>query len=70
PFLREGRDAFSKFILDVDPFIRAGDEILVVNESDELIATGKAVICAKEMQSFNIGIAVKTRRGIGIDGAS
>lgn len=64
PFLRDGRDAFSKFVSEADPSIRAGDEVLVVNESDELLATGKAVQCANEMLSFSSGVAVKTRRGI------
>lgn len=64
PFLRDGRDAFSKFVSGVDPSIRAGDEVIVVNESDELLATGKAVQCAEEMLSFSSGVAVKARRGI------
>ncbi|MFQ5977465.1 MAG: tRNA guanosine(15) transglycosylase TgtA [Candidatus Heimdallarchaeota archaeon] len=63
-FLRKGRDAFSKFVKDADPAVRAGDEILVVNKSDELLAAGKAMLSAKEMESFNAGIAVKTRRGL------
>ncbi|MCR8454883.1 MAG: tRNA guanosine(15) transglycosylase TgtA [Candidatus Korarchaeota archaeon] len=66
PFVRDGKSIFSKFVVDVDPQIRASDEVLVLNENRDLIALGRAVIGAKEMLEFKRGIAAKNRRGIQI----
>jgi len=63
PFAREGRSVFAKFIIDCDNNIRAGDEVLIVNAHDELLATGRALLCAEEMMDLNHGQAVKTRKG-------
>ena len=62
-FAREGKSVFSKFIVDCDKDIRANDEVLIVNEDDELLAFGKALIGAKEMEDFSVGQAIKTRKG-------
>ena len=35
-----------------------------VSEDDELLAYGKALLCAHEMGDFNTGQAVKTRKGM------
>lgn len=64
PFVRDGKSIFSKFIIEADPRIRASDEILVLNESKDLIALGRAVIGAKEMLEFKRGVAAKNRYGI------
>ncbi|MCR8487109.1 MAG: hypothetical protein NDP22_01685, partial [Crenarchaeota archaeon] len=66
PFVRDGKSIFSKFVVDVDPQIRASDEVLVLNENRDLIALGRAVIGAKEMLEFKRGIAAKNRCGIQI----
>ncbi len=63
-FIACGRNVFAKHVVDVDPSIRANDEVLVVNEDDRLLATGKAVLCAKEMLEFDRGVAVSVRKGI------
>ncbi|AEH24298.1 tRNA guanosine(15) transglycosylase TgtA [Pyrococcus yayanosii] len=64
PFVREGRDVFAKFVLFADPNIRPYDEVLVVNERDELLATGQALLNGREMVVFTTGRAVRVRRGI------
>lgn len=64
PFILDKKSLFSKHVLEVDPDIRVGDEILIVNKQDKLIATGTAIMSAKEMKSFEQGIAVKTRRAV------
>ncbi|OYT31543.1 MAG: pseudouridine synthase, partial [Thermofilum sp. ex4484_79] len=51
-------------VVNVDPEIRAGEEVLVVDEEDRLLAIGRAVLAAQEMLSFKRGIAVKVRRGV------
>lgn len=62
-FARDGKSVFSKFIVDCDENIRSNDEVLIVNEEDELLAFGKALIGAKEMKDFSVGQAIKTRKG-------
>ena len=63
-FVRKGETAFCKHALDVDPAIRAYDEVIVVDENDSLLATGKAMLASEEMKIFNHGVAVKIRHGV------
>lgn len=66
PYVREGRNAFAKFVADVDPAIRRGDEVLVVRESDageELLGVGRAELHAAGARDFDTGMAVKVREG-------
>lgn len=63
-FIAEGKSVFAKHVVAVDEKIRANDEILVVNEKDELLATGKALLSAFEMLKLKRGVAVKVRQGI------
>ena len=62
PFVAKGKNAFAKHVVAVDPEIRAGEEVLVVDESDNLLATGKTVLCAIEMLAFKKGMAVEIRQ--------
>ena len=64
PFVAKGKTAFSRHVVAVDPDIRAGEDVLVVDENDRLLATGKAVLAPLEMLSFKKGIAVDVRNGI------
>lgn len=64
PFVAKGRSAFSRHVVAADLDIRAGQEILVVDEKDNLLATGKAILCACEMLAFKKGMAVDIRSGI------
>lgn len=63
PFAREGKNIFAKFVIECDKNIRANDEVLIVNEDDELLATGKSLLCSEEIMDFSYGQAIKTRRG-------
>ncbi|OYT62911.1 MAG: pseudouridine synthase [Thermofilum sp. ex4484_15] len=62
--IAKGRSVFAKHVVNVDPEIRAGEEVIVVNEEDRLLAVGKALLSAKEMMAFKRGVAVKVRKGI------
>nr|WP_231833693.1 tRNA guanosine(15) transglycosylase TgtA [Pyrococcus horikoshii] len=64
PFARKGKDVFAKFVIFADPGIRPYDEVLVVNENDELLATGQALLSGREMIVFQYGRAVKVRKGV------
>ncbi|MFD1641119.1 PUA domain-containing protein [Halohasta litorea] len=64
PFVREGKNVFAKFVSEVDPEIRPGDEVLVVHERGELLAVGRAELSADGMADFDSGMAVKVREGV------
>ena len=63
PFVRDGKNAFAKFVIDVDPVVRPGDEVLVVNGDDELLGVGRAELSARAMADFESGMAVLVREG-------
>lgn len=65
PFAREGRSQFAKFVLEADPELRPGDEVLVVDGADELLAVGRTLMNRREMLSFERGMAVKVRESAG-----
>jgi 7-cyano-7-deazaguanine tRNA-ribosyltransferase len=60
-FVREGKSVFAKFVADSDPEIRPYQEVIVVDEEDEFLGTGRALLNSKEMRSFKKGVAVKIR---------
>ncbi len=60
-FAKAGKSVFARFVVDCDPEIRAMQEVVVVDESDELLATGTALLSAEEMLELERGIAVKPR---------
>ncbi|NTW92675.1 MAG: hypothetical protein HGA40_04455, partial [Methanoregulaceae archaeon] len=62
-FIGQGKNVFARHVVTADPAIRAGDEVVIVNPSDELLATGEAVLSGREMLVFNYGAAVKVRQG-------
>jgi uncharacterized protein with predicted RNA binding PUA domain len=62
-FIMQGKNTFAKHVIATDPAIRAGDEVMVVNSKDDLLATGSAVLSGGEMLLFNYGVAVKVRQG-------
>lgn len=64
PFNREGKNVFCKFVIDCDPDIRPMEEVMVVDESDDLVAVGRAVLTRDEMLSFDQGMAVKIRERV------
>ncbi|MBO6122379.1 MAG: tRNA guanosine(15) transglycosylase TgtA [Methanobrevibacter sp.] len=64
PFALDGKSVFCKFVVDCDENIRAKDEVLIVNEEDKLLAYGKALLGACEIEQFETGQAIKTRKGM------
>jgi 7-cyano-7-deazaguanine tRNA-ribosyltransferase len=65
PFALDGKSVFCKFVVECDDNIRANDEVLIVNEEDRLLAYGKALLGACEIEQFESGQAIKTRKGMG-----
>ena len=64
PFALDGKSVFCKFVVECDENIRAKDEVLIVNEEDKLLAYGKAMLGACEIEQFETGQAIKTRKGM------
>jgi 7-cyano-7-deazaguanine tRNA-ribosyltransferase len=64
PFNRAGKSVFSQFVVACDAALRPGDECLVVDGADTLVAVGQALLNAEEMADFQKGMAVKVREGI------
>jgi uncharacterized protein with predicted RNA binding PUA domain len=63
-FVAEGKNVFAKHVVDADNRIRAEDEVIVVDEDDKLLATGKTVLGYIEMMDFRRGVAVNVRVGV------
>lgn len=60
-FAAKGNNVFAKFVVDCDPDIRPGDDVMVVNTKDELAAVGRALMNREEMMAFKRGIAVRVK---------
>ncbi len=65
PFVAQGRSVFAKHIVAADPEIRPAEEVLVVDQRDGLLASGKALLAGEEMLAFKVGKAIEVRRGFG-----
>jgi predicted RNA-binding protein (TIGR00451 family) len=63
--VRKGKNVFAKHVIHADNRIRAGDEVLVTNQDDTLLAIGKATLSGSEILAFKRGVAVKVRQGVG-----
>lgn len=61
-FIREGRSLFSKHVLQADPKILPGEEVIIENDRGEVLAVGRAVISGCEMGRFKRGLAVRVRK--------
>lgn len=63
PYVREGRNAFAKFVREVDSRVRPGDEVLVEGLEGDLLAVGRASLSGDGMSDFETGMAVAVRHG-------
>lgn len=64
-FIKDGKSVFSKHVVKMDPNLRPGNEVIVVNEYDEMLAVGKLNIPSILYPSKDLGVAVSVRKGIG-----
>ena len=62
--IRRGGNVFAKHIIRADPSIVPGEEVMVVDQEDSLLAVGRAVLNGEEMSLFKRGVAVKVRKGV------
>ena len=63
PFVSKGRSAFAKHVTEIDPEIRPSEEVIIVNQKNEVLAVGRALLSGPEMLALNKGIAVQVRHG-------
>lgn len=61
PFVKEGKSVFAKFVEEIDPELRARDEVLIVDGNDSLLRVGTLVLSPREAKDFSRGIAVRVR---------
>ena len=64
-FNLKGKSVFARFVLEADPDIRPGDEVVVVDPEGKTVAVGSALLTAEEMKAFEVGMAVKVSQGLG-----
>jgi predicted RNA-binding protein (TIGR00451 family) len=62
-FVVDGSDVFAVHVVEADDAIHAKDEVVVVDESNRVLAVGRALLSGEEMKAFKRGVAVKVRRG-------
>ena len=63
PFIAKGKTLFAKHVSDADEEIRPQEEVIVINEENEVLAVGKAMLSGREMKAFKRGVAVRVRKG-------
>ncbi len=60
-----GGSLFAVGVTDADPMIRPGDEVIVVNRADEVVAVGRSEMSGSEMCQLRHGRAVSLRHKVG-----
>jgi 7-cyano-7-deazaguanine tRNA-ribosyltransferase len=63
-FVAGGKSALAKFVKRADPNLRAGEEVFVVDETQRLLGTGKALLTGNEMMQLKRGVAVAMRHSL------
>ncbi|MHA1613451.1 MAG: tRNA guanosine(15) transglycosylase TgtA [Candidatus Thorarchaeota archaeon] len=60
-FVAKGKSALAKFVKNASSKLKAGEEVLVIDNEHELLGTGRALISGSEMLIFDRGVAVVIR---------
>ena len=60
-FVQESKNLMAPGVVDADPDIKFGDEIIIVTPDRKVIATGMAKMTGPEMVESTKGVAVRTR---------
>jgi conserved protein with predicted RNA binding PUA domain len=64
-FVADGGDVFAAHVVKADDEIHAKDEVIVLDENQQVLAVGRALLSSAEMKAFKTGVAVKVRHGSG-----
>lgn len=62
-FNRDGKNVFAKFVKEMDGDLRPGDESLIVTKEDDLVAIARVFLTKDEIETFDRGMAARTRYG-------
>jgi len=60
-FVENGKTVFNKFVEDLDPDLKPGKPVLIVDKNDKLLAAGETYLSTKEIKEFDKGEAAKNR---------
>ncbi len=60
----KGKTVFCKHVTSCSDSLRAGEDVVVLNEKRELLAVGRSVISGRAMKQFKRGQAIKIREGV------
>ena len=63
-FIARGKSAFAKYVVDADDEIRPREELVVLDETNRVLAVGRAILSGREMKVFKRGVAVQVRSGV------
>lgn len=63
PFVAQGRSVFCKHVVECGERIRPAAEVAVLDTQGRVLAVGRAVLSAKMIRAFKVGVAVKVRHG-------
>ncbi|QLH75400.1 MAG: tRNA guanosine(15) transglycosylase TgtA [Methanomassiliicoccales archaeon] len=64
PFNRDGKNVMCGFIVCCDDMLRPGDEVIIVDDEDDLVAIGKLILTSDEAMRFKKGLAIRVREGV------
>ena len=70
PFVERGKTAFIKHVVEIDPELRAGEEVLLTDQADRLLATGQLLLSPIEILALDSGAAVDVRVGVASEKSS
>ncbi|MFQ5941329.1 MAG: PUA domain-containing protein [Nitrososphaerales archaeon] len=63
-FISDGKSVFCKHVISCGNNVKVRSDVAVLDQDDNVIAVGKAVLSAKMIREFNRGVAVKVREGL------
>ena len=63
-FIKQGKSVFCKHVIEIDEVLRPGNEVIVVNQKDELLAVGKLLVPSLLYSGRSLGVAVDVRKGV------
>jgi predicted RNA-binding protein (TIGR00451 family) len=59
----EGKTVFCKHVVHCSDELRAGEDVVILNEKSEILATGRSNLSGPVIKQFKRGAAVKVREG-------
>jgi archaeosine synthase len=62
----KGGSIFAVGVMEADSHIRPGDEVIVIDKSDNVVAVGRSDMSGREMCEFEKGRAVTVRHKLGV----